>query len=135
MNELIFNVLLAVITALVGIVVKQLIPYLKERKVSADAALKRTRWAWVTEITDAAVRAVEQTAESAIHGKDKKDRAYTIIKDALQRQGLDGFLTDQQLLQLIEAAVQAMNAQAITIEEPVLDDVEDPEEEESTDSE
>ena len=44
-------------------------------------------------------------------------------------------MSDEQISTLIEAAVQAMNAQAITIEEPVLDDVEDPEEEENTDTE
>lgn len=130
MNELIFNVLLAVITALVGIVVKQLIPYLKERKVSADAALKRTRWAWVTEITDAAVRAVEQTAKGAIHGEDKKQAAMAYTKSVLQKSGIT--MSDEQISTLIEAAVQAMNAQAITIEEPVLEDTAEAEEEEAT---
>ena len=57
--------------------------------------------------------------------------AYT--KSVLQKSGIT--MSDEQISTLIEAAVQAMNAQAITIEEPVLDDVEDPEEEENTDTE
>lgn len=133
MNELIFNVISAVILALVGIVTKELIPYLRKKKAEADAQLKRTRWGWVTEITDAAVRAVEQTAQGAIHGEDKKKIAMEYTKSVLLKSGIS--MSDEQISTLIEAAVQAMNAQAITIEEPVLDDVEDPEEEESTDSE
>ena len=133
MNELIFNVLLAVITALVGIVGKRLIPYLRKKKAEADAQLKRTRWGWVTEITDAAVRAVEQTASDSIHGTGKKDLAKQFVKSALEQAGVK--MTDYQIDTLIEAAVQAMNADAIKIEEPVLDDVEDPEEEENTDTE
>lgn len=133
MNELIFNVLLAVITALVGIVVKQLIPYLKAKQTETTAKLRQTKWSWTADIIDAAVRAVEQTAKGAIHGEDKKQAAMAYTKSVLQKSGITMF--DEQISTLIEAAVQAMNAQAITIEEPVLDDVEDPEEEENTDTE
>ena len=133
MNELIFNVLLAVITALVGIVVKQLIPYLKAKQTETTAKLRQTKWSWTADIIDAAVRAVEQTAQGAIHGEDKKKIVMEYTKSVLLKSGIS--MSDEQISTLIEAAVQAMNAQAITIEEPVLDDVEDPEEEESTDSE
>lgn len=133
MNELIFNVLLAVITALVGIVVKQLIPYLKAKQTETTAKLRQTKWSWTADIIDAAVRAVEQTAKGAIHGEDKKQAAMAYTKSVLQKSGIT--MSDEQISNLIEAAVQAMNAQAITIEEPVLDDVEDPEEEENTDTE
>ena len=133
MNELIFNVLLAVITALVGIVVKQLIPYLKAKQTETTAKLRQTKWSWTADIIDAAVRAVEQTAKGAIHGEDKKQAAMAYTKSVLQKSGIT--MSDEQISTLIEAAVQAMNAQAITIEEPVLDDVEDPEEEENTDTE
>lgn len=133
MNELIFNVLLAVITALVGIVVKQLIPYLKAKQTETTAKLRQTKWSWTADIIDAAVRAVEQTAKGAIHGEDKKQAAMAYTKSVLQKSGIT--MSDEQISNLIEAAVQAMNAQAITIDEPVLDDVEDPEEEENTDTE
>ena len=133
MNELIFNVLLAVITALVGIVVKQLIPYLKAKQTETTAKLRQTKWSWTADIIDAAVRAVEQTAKGAIHGEDKKQAAMAYTKSVLRKSGIT--MSDEQISTLIEAAVQAMNAQAITIEEPVLDDVEDPEEEENTDTE
>ena len=133
MNELIFNVLLAVITALVGIVVKQLIPYLKAKQTETTAKLRQTKWSWTADIIDAAVRAVEQTAKGAIHGEDKKQAAMAYTKSVLQKSGIT--MSDEQISTLVEAAVQAMNAQAITIEEPVLDDVEDPEEEENTDTE
>lgn len=122
MNELFYNIISAVILALVGIVTKELIPYLRKKKAEADAQLKRTRWGWVTEITDAAVRAVEQTASDSIHGTEKKQRAATLIKDALDRQGYGEYVTNEQILQLIEAAVQEMNSQDIKIEEPVLEE-------------
>ena len=130
---MIFNVLLAVITALVGIVVKQLIPYLKAKHTETTAKLRQTKWSWTADIIDAAVRAVEQTAKGAIHGEDKKQAAMAYTKSVLQKSGIT--MSDEQISTLIEAAVQTMNAQAITIEEPVLDDVEDPEEEENADTE
>ena len=76
---------------------------------------------------------MEQTASEAIHGNEKKDLAKQFVKSALEQAGVK--MTDYQIDTLIEAAVQAMNADAIKIEEPVLDDVEDPEEEENTDTE
>ena len=120
MNELIFNVLLAVITALVGIVVKQLIPYLKAKQTETTAKLRQTKWSWTADIIDAAVRAVEQTAQGAIHGEDKKKIAMEYTKSVLLKSGIS--MSDEQISTLIEAAVQAMNAQAITIEEPVLEE-------------
>ena len=133
MNDLFFKVLLAVITALIGVIVNQAVPYLRKKYEESEAKVRQTRWAWTMDIADAAVRSVEQTASEAIHGNGKKDLAKQFVKSALEQAGVK--MTDYQIDTLIEAAVQAMNAQAITIEEPVLDDVEDPEEEENTDTE
>ena len=126
MNDLFFKVLLAVITALIGVIVNQAIPYLKGKYAEAEAKVRQTKWSWAMDVADAAVRAVEQTAAEAIHGNEKKDLAKQFVQSALEQAGVK--MTDYQIDTLIEAAVQAMNAQAITIEEPVLDDVEDPEE-------
>ena len=133
MNDIVYNVLLAVITALIGVIVNQAIPYLKGKYAEAEAKVRQTKWSWAMDVADAAVRAVEQTASEAIHGNGKKDLAKQFVKSTLEQAGVK--MTDYQISTLIEAAVQAMNAQAITIEEPVLDDVEDPEEEENTDTE
>ena len=133
MNDLFFKVLLAVITALIGVIVNQAIPYLKGKYAEAEAKVRQTKWSWAMDVADAAVRAVEQTAAEAIHGNGKKDLAKQFVKSALEQAGVK--MTDYQIDTLIEAAVQAMNADTIKIEEPVLDDVEDPEEEENTDTE
>lgn len=130
MEELVYNVLLAVITALIGVVTTQLIPYLKAKQTETTAKLRQTKWSWTADIIDAAVRAVEQTAKGAIHGEDKKQAAMAYTKSVLQKSGIT--MSDEQISTLIEAAVQAMNAQAITIEEPVLEDTAEAEEEEAT---
>lgn len=128
MNDLFFKVLLAVITALIGVIVNQAIPYLKGKYAEAEAKVRQTKWSWAMDVADAAVRAVEQTASEAIHGNGKKDLAKQFVKSALVQAGVK--MTDYQIDTLIEAAVQAMNADAIKIEEPANIVTEGPTEEE-----
>ena len=128
MNDLFFKVLLAVITALIGVIVNQAIPYLKGKYAEAEAKVRQTKWSWAMDVADAAVRAVEQTASEAIHGNGKKDLAKQFVKSALEQAGVK--MTDYQIDTLIEAAVQAMNADAIKIEEPANIVTEGPTEEE-----
>lgn len=128
MTELIYNVLTAIIVALIGVVVRQLIPFLKQKQVEASTQIRKTRWAWTADIIDAAVRAVEQTADAELHGDGKKDLAKKYIKILLQESKLP--VDDYQIDKMIEAAVQAMNADAIKIEEPANIVTEGPTEEE-----
>lgn len=128
MNDLFFKVLLAVITALIGVIVNQAIPYLKGKYAEAEAKVRQTKWSWAMDVADAAVRAVEQTAAEAIHGNGKKDLAKQFVKSALEQAGVK--MTDYQIDTLIEAAVQVMNADAIKIEEPANIVAEGPTEEE-----
>ena len=72
MENLIFNVLMALVVAIVGIIAKTLLPYLKAKEEEALAKLRRTKWSWAADIIDAVVRAVEQTVSDEIHGDDKK---------------------------------------------------------------
>ena len=108
MEELIYNVLLAVITGLSGVVTTQLIPYLKAKQTETTAKLRQTKWSWTADIIDAAVRAVEQTADAELHGDGKKDLAKKYIKILLQESKLP--VDDYQIDKMIEAAVQAMNS-------------------------
>ena len=110
MNQIVYNVLLAVITALIGVIVNQAIPYLKGKYAEAEAKVRQTKWSWAMDVADAAVRAVEQTASEAIHGNGKKDLAKQFVKSALEQAGVK--MTDYQIDTLIEAAVQAMNSEA-----------------------
>lgn len=112
MNDLIFNVLLAVVATLMGIIVHQLFPYLKAKQVEITTSIRRTEWWWAADIIDAVVRAVEQTVAEGVHGQNKKDLAIAKIKAILAYSGI--VLTDSQIDTLIEAAVQAMNNENVT---------------------
>ncbi len=106
-NELIFNILMALIVAIFGIIAKELLPYLKEKKAEAMRQLEHTKWAWAVEIVDAVVRAIEQTVLD-IHGEDKKTLAKHQIYRILKQANIS--LTEEQIDALIEAAVQEMNS-------------------------
>ena len=116
MDKIIFEVLMALIVAIAGIIAKSLIPYLKQKEEEALIKLRQTEFAWAADIVEAVVRAVEQTVSEEIHGKDKKDIAVRYITDMLRQNGID--LSYEQIDKLIEAAVQTMNANAIQIEVP-----------------
>ncbi len=107
MNTYIFNLLTAVIVAIIGAVAREFIPYLRERKEKVLFEVRRTRWEWVADIVDAAVRAVEQTVSEELHGEDKKQEAIRWIRVLLADNGLA--LSDTQISTMIEAAVEAMN--------------------------
>ena len=112
-NQLVFNVLLALIVALIGIVTKTLLPYLKAKQEAATTALRQTRWAWAADIVDAVVKAVEQTADEYMHGEVKKDTATRMIVDFFRENHID--LTEAQISTLIETAVQELNANTIEV--------------------
>lgn len=114
MNNMIFNVLMALIVALIGVITKTLLPYLSEKKAEATAKIRQTRWAWAADIIDAVVRAVEQTVSDEIHGQGKKDIAVKYIETLFLQCGIE--LSHEQIDALIEAAVQAMNEGTIEIE-------------------
>lgn len=116
MEKLIYEVLFALIVAIAGIIAKSLIPYLKQKEAEALAKLRQTEWSWAADIVEAIVRAVEQTVSEEIHGDEKKAIAVRYITDMLRQNGID--LSYDQIDKLIEAAVQAMNANAIQIEVP-----------------
>ena len=117
MQNLIFNVLMALVVAIVGIVANTLLPYLKQKKEEATAKIRQTKWAWAADIIDAVVRAVEQTVEEDLHGEAKKDVAIQYISDILSRAGLT--LSDVEINTLIEAAVNTMNAENTIEFEPI----------------
>lgn len=117
MNEmvstLIYNTLLALIVAIIGVITKTLLPYLKAKKEEATTAIRKTKWAWAADIIDAVVRAVEQTVEDGVHGEAKKAEATRLIFDFFRANNID--LTQEQISALIESAVQAMNSNTIEV--------------------
>lgn len=123
MNNLFLNVITAVIVALIGIITTELLPFLIAKKDEALAKMRRTKWAWAADIIDAAVRAVEQTVAEDVHGINKKKLAVNYIMPWLQKNGIT--LTEGEIDQLIEAAVQAMNAEKIEVETETTEESED----------
>lgn len=123
MNNLLMNVLTAVIVALIGVITTQLLPFLTAKKDEALAKMRRTKWAWAADIIDAAVRAVEQTVAEDVHGINKKKLAVNYIMPWLQKNGIT--LTEDEIDQLIEAAVQTMNAERLEVETEVKEESED----------
>lgn len=114
MNTLIFNILMALVVAIAGIIARHLLPYLREKRDEAVEKIRQTRWSWCADIIDAVVRAVEQTVGDEIHGEEKKAEAVKLISRIFYQAGLH--LSEDQIDALIEAAVQAMNSQTITVE-------------------
>ena len=114
MNNLFFNICMALIVAIAGIVAKTLLPYLEEKRAEVEAKLRNTRWSWAVDIVDAVVRAVEQTVEEDIHGEDKKRIAIKYIEKLLNDNGIA--LTYDEINTLVEAAVNTMNSGFISVD-------------------
>lgn len=106
-NELIFNVLMALVVAICGVICRELLPLIKEKKAEVIKQIEATKWSWAVDIIDAVVRAVEQTVLDE-HGEEKKAIAHRWIMKAMKEAGI--YLSDEQIDMLIESAVQAMNS-------------------------
>ena len=59
LNDLVFNVLMALIVAACGVICRELLPLIKEKKNEAIKKIEQTKWSWAVEIIDAVVRSVE----------------------------------------------------------------------------
>ncbi len=114
MNSLIFNILMALIVAVFGVIARELLPYLRQKRDEVEARIRRTKWAWAADIIDAVVRAVEQTVAEDIHGKAKKQEAVRYIKYLCGKCAIE--LSDEEIDTLIEAAVNTMNSGFISVE-------------------
>lgn len=116
-SNLLFNILMALIVAVAGIVARELLPYIKQKREEAEAKLRNTKWAWAVDIINAVVRAVEQTVSEEIHGEEKKQIAIEYIEQLLKQNGIE--LSAEQIDALIEAAVKTMNESTYIIETAV----------------
>ena len=114
MNELVFNICLAIVVCIFGIIAKSVIPFIKAKREEAMEKLRQTKFAFIADIVDAAVNAVEQTVSDEIHGDDKKEMAMHYIMNILKENNIE--ISADQLNTLIEAAVKAMNDEQPYIE-------------------
>lgn len=100
MNEVLFEVLKAVIIVSIMAVMRYLIPYLKE-------TIANSKYAEVAEWANKAVLMAEQTIIGTKTGAEKKAIVIDFIKKLLTQKHIS--ISDDQLNTLIESAVYAMN--------------------------
>lgn len=99
MNEILFEVLKAVLVLATILLTRYTVPYLKE---SAESK----KLSWVVEWAKYAVYAVEQTVLGEKTGQEKKAIAIEFIKGMLIKKNMP--ISDEQINTLIESAVFAM---------------------------
>jgi len=100
MNDVLFEVLKAVIVLAVVLIVRYAVPYAKE-------AVEKSKYSWLITWVDIAVRAAEQTVFGEATGAEKKAIVTEFIKELLISKNLS--VSDEQLDKLIEATVFEMN--------------------------
>ena len=102
MNELLFDVLQVVIISAIVAVLRYMIPYL-------TGLLRSQNYNFATDIVETLVRSAEQTFLGYKRGTEKFDHVIASAKAQFEQYGIE--ISDAQLIQLLEAAVQAMNAE------------------------
>ncbi len=100
MNELLFNILQVVLISAVCAVLRYFIPYI-------TGQLRKHDYNFAADIIEKIVRAAEQTFIGHGRGDEKFEWVVRMAKSQFDKYGIK--ITDDQLIQLLEAAVQVMN--------------------------
>lgn len=100
MNDILFEILKAVLVLAVILVTRYAVPWMKQ-------SLENTKLAWVSKWIDASVKSAEQTICGNKCGAEKKAVVTQFIKEQLIKKNIT--LSDKQLDNLIESAVYALN--------------------------
>lgn len=112
MSKIVMDLIVAltcgVITWAIQTAIKHVVPFIETK-------LKESQYSWAAEIINNAVRAYEQTVSGQGMGEDKFQLVMEFVNRELGKLGIK--LSEEQITVLIEAAVQAMNAEQIVIEE------------------
>lgn len=103
MNELLFNVLQVVIISAVAAVLRYALPYF-------SALLREHNYGFAADVIETLVRAAEQTITGHGRGDEKFEFVVKMAQSQLARYGIT--IADDQIIQLLEAAVQTMNAES-----------------------
>ena len=102
MNELLYNIVQVVLISAVAAILRYLLPYL-------TGLLRAHNYNFAAEIIETAVRAAEQTISGHGRGDEKFELVVKYVHEQFERYGIG--ITEEQVTQLIEAAVQTMNAE------------------------
>lgn len=103
MNDILYSILQVFITAAIAVILRYLIPFL-------TGVLREHDYNFAADIVDTIVRAAEQTFIGQGRGDQKFEWVVTMAKKQFDKYGIA--ITDDQLVQLLEAAVHTMNNEA-----------------------
>lgn len=100
MNDILFGILQIAATAAILVVIRYLLPLMVQ-------GLRSHNYNFAADIVEHIVRSVEQMITGA--GPEKLEKATQAVTEALARYHIT--LTEDQIRELIESAVQTMNAE------------------------
>lgn len=106
--DLLFALIYGVVIWAIHTIVKKVVPFI-------ELKLSESKYGWAAEIISNAVRAYEQTVSGHGMGEDKFQLVMEFVNRELSKLGIK--LSEEQITILIEAAVQAMNAEKLLVEE------------------
>lgn len=96
MNDVLFEILKAVTVLVIVLLTRYAVPWIKLQ-------VENTKYAWIIQCTELAVRSAEQTILGNKTGSEKKEIVTKFLKEQLLQKNIS--LSDEQLNTLIEAAV------------------------------
>ena len=100
MNDILYEVVKAVVIVAVMAFVRYFIPF-------AKTTVEHSKYKWVADLVESAVKAAEQQIAESHAGESKKSLAVAFVKGVLAENHVS--ISDEQIDALIEAAVYAMN--------------------------
>ncbi len=100
MNDIFFKLFEALIIAIMAVVARYVVPFVKDQ-------ISHSQFAWAIDVAQTAVSAIEQQMGGKEFGQAKKSAAESLIKQILTEYNIA--ITDTQIDALIEAAVKSMN--------------------------
>ena len=103
MNDILFNILQVVIISAIAAVLRYVIPYFTR-------ILREHDFNFAADIIETLVRAAEQTITGHGRGDERFEFVVRMAKSQFERYNIQ--IADDQIIQLLEAAVQAMNAES-----------------------
>lgn len=104
MNDILFEVLKAATVLAIVLLTRYAVPWIKQQ-------VENTKYAWIIQCTELAVRSAEQTILGSKTGPEKKAIVTKFLKEQLQQKNIS--ISDEQLNTLIEAAVYELKKEQV----------------------
>ncbi len=104
MNDILFEVLKAATVLAIVLLTRYAVPWIKQQ-------VENTKYAWIIQCTELAVRSAEQTILGSKTEQEKKAIVTKFLKEQLQQKNIS--ISDEQLNTLIEAAVYELKKEQV----------------------